>query len=459
MSAPATTSSPGSTSRAGGGPALIAAQSARRGLAIVDLRRLQGRPLADAAGPQGRGLRARRAGAGRPRRRGAAYLVGRVRPDGSIDDGPFGLVYPVYTASASAIALTACRSPAARGRATPGSASSAGGSSTSRSAGARRPGLWRLGLRDRALPEAGHGHGAADADLSSTLFAVGALRHRRRRARRPGDPQGPALRRAVPELRGRRPASTTAASSSRRPTRSATRPAAGGPPAAATILRQRHGRRPAGPAPLRPGGGSPAGRRGPRLAGAELLGLDQPRHIRADPRGRARRDLLLLRLVARPCLPGPRPLARGLGWAGPRTCSRADPRGSARRDLVEPVHRSKEDDPWSPRPSPPVRWGSAGWPSAPAVSDERAGRLGRRAGGASLPARMEPPNGGGGTPPPDSGTDAALEERAAQLVRLLVRKCFRSRRSAPGMGLRRKTVRMADPTEEDRARTTCPGCT
>lgn len=108
------------------------------------------------------------------RRRGAAYLAGRIRADGSIDDGPTGLVYPVYTAAASAIVLS--RVPA------PG--------------GTRARDAWLAEVRRRQLDESlgwspddpahgGWGYAvepsrkgtarAADADLSSTLFAVGAL--------------------------------------------------------------------------------------------------------------------------------------------------------------------------------------------------------------------------------------------------------------------------------------------
>ena len=113
-------------------------------------------------------------GAEDARRRGAAYLAGRVRDDGSIDDGPTGLVYPVYTAAASAIALS--RVP------TPG--------------GTRARDAWLAEVRRRQLDESrgwtpddpaygGWGYAiepsrpefctATDADLSSTLFALGAL--------------------------------------------------------------------------------------------------------------------------------------------------------------------------------------------------------------------------------------------------------------------------------------------
>ncbi len=113
-------------------------------------------------------------GADEARRRGVAYLAGRIRDDGSIDDGPTGLVYPVYTAAASAIALT--RVPVA--------------------GGIRARDSWLAELRRRQLDESlGWGPGdpayggwgyalepskkgnttAPDADLSSTVFAVGAL--------------------------------------------------------------------------------------------------------------------------------------------------------------------------------------------------------------------------------------------------------------------------------------------
>ena len=114
------------------------------------------------------------------RRRGAEYLVARVRADASIDDGPIGLIYPVYTASAAVIALTHLDFPARR---------------------SARDG-WLRELERRQLTEAlgwqphdpafgGWGYsieppskGSAvlapdhqiDADLSSTLFAIGALR-------------------------------------------------------------------------------------------------------------------------------------------------------------------------------------------------------------------------------------------------------------------------------------------
>jgi squalene-hopene/tetraprenyl-beta-curcumene cyclase len=129
-------------------------------------------------------------GADQARRRGAAYLASRIRDDGSIDDGPTGLVYPVYTAAASALALT--RVPVA--------------------GGAKARDAWLSEVRRRQLDESlgwgpddpaygGWGYAieasrkgntsAPDADLSSTLFAVGALGV----ANRSGD--GPALAKAL----------------------------------------------------------------------------------------------------------------------------------------------------------------------------------------------------------------------------------------------------------------------
>jgi len=112
------------------------------------------------------------------RRRGAAYLIGRVRADGTIDDGPPGVLYPAYTAALAAIALDRIAEPGAR---------------AARDA-------WLRDLRRRQLAEplgwgpsdpayggwgytsgpprrpAGADAPPADANLSATLFAVGALR-------------------------------------------------------------------------------------------------------------------------------------------------------------------------------------------------------------------------------------------------------------------------------------------
>jgi hypothetical protein len=120
------------------------------------------------------------AGSALARRRGADFLVARIRSDASIDDGPIGMIYPVYTASAAVIALTHFDFPASR---------------AARDA-------WVHELRRRQLTEAlgwqpddpafgGWGYSIEppskrnadaapphpiDADLSSTLFAIGALR-------------------------------------------------------------------------------------------------------------------------------------------------------------------------------------------------------------------------------------------------------------------------------------------
>jgi squalene-hopene/tetraprenyl-beta-curcumene cyclase len=119
-------------------------------------------------------------GSAAARKSGAAYLISRVRPDGSIDAGPFGMVYPVYTASAAVMALSQLNSA---------------------QAGAARD-VWLRELKRRQLTEdlgwsaddpafGGWGYSIeppskcrdtaevgpkVDADLSSTLFALGALR-------------------------------------------------------------------------------------------------------------------------------------------------------------------------------------------------------------------------------------------------------------------------------------------
>ncbi|HEV3164767.1 MAG TPA: prenyltransferase/squalene oxidase repeat-containing protein [Isosphaeraceae bacterium] len=113
------------------------------------------------------------------RQRGAEFLVRCVRADGTIAAGEFGLGYPVYTAATAAIVLTYAKVPDA----------------------ARAREAWMRELRSRQLTEqlgwsptdlayGGWGDSvvptsnrneprqgsAIDADLSSTLFAVGALR-------------------------------------------------------------------------------------------------------------------------------------------------------------------------------------------------------------------------------------------------------------------------------------------
>jgi hypothetical protein len=119
-------------------------------------------------------------GAADARRQGASYLTARVRADGSIDDGRFGMTYPVYTASATVISLSQLNWP---------------GAVPARDAWLRELlrrqlnrslgwtpddpsfGGWGYSIdppvksRSAIAPER-----QVDADLSSTLFAVGALR-------------------------------------------------------------------------------------------------------------------------------------------------------------------------------------------------------------------------------------------------------------------------------------------
>jgi squalene-hopene/tetraprenyl-beta-curcumene cyclase len=108
--------------------------------------------------------------------RGASFLARQVRPDGSIDERPFGRLYPVYADSASSIALTKIFVP--------------GGPEAIAAfvADLRRRqlddslgwspddppfGAWGYALEPARKRLGGR---AIDADLSSTLFAVGALR-------------------------------------------------------------------------------------------------------------------------------------------------------------------------------------------------------------------------------------------------------------------------------------------
>ncbi len=116
-------------------------------------------------------------GSAAARGRGGSYLAARVRPDGSIDDGPFGQLYPVYADSCSAIALSRIHVPRGPeaiaayladlrrrqldgrlGWAPADPAFGAWGYAVEPSTADRSPGR------------------PVDADLSSTLFAVGALR-------------------------------------------------------------------------------------------------------------------------------------------------------------------------------------------------------------------------------------------------------------------------------------------
>jgi squalene-hopene/tetraprenyl-beta-curcumene cyclase len=113
-------------------------------------------------------------------RRGARYLVLRTRTDGAIVDEPQELIYPVYTASASAIALSRINvdgGAAARDawlvelRRRQMTESLGWGTSD-------RPfGAWGYAIDPPSRPAGGLSEDQPlDADLSSTLFAVGALR-------------------------------------------------------------------------------------------------------------------------------------------------------------------------------------------------------------------------------------------------------------------------------------------
>lgn len=118
------------------------------------------------------------AGIADARARGAAFLARQVRDDGTIDVGAFPIVYPVYAASAAVIALTLLPTTDSH----------------------RVRNAWLRDLRKRQVVESlgwtpddpafggwGYsielprkddlrGRNTVDADLSSTLFAVGAIR-------------------------------------------------------------------------------------------------------------------------------------------------------------------------------------------------------------------------------------------------------------------------------------------
>ena len=116
------------------------------------------------------------AGSDQARRRGAAYLASWVRLDGTIDPGPIGLLYPVYAESAAALALARVDVPGGR------AATAALVADLRRRQlagplgwGADDPafGAWGYAVEPARNADPG---AAVDADLSSTLFAVGALR-------------------------------------------------------------------------------------------------------------------------------------------------------------------------------------------------------------------------------------------------------------------------------------------
>jgi len=115
-------------------------------------------------------------GADLARRRAASYLAARVRPDGSIDDRPFGMLYPVYAESASAIALAKVDVPGGR-------EAIAAFVADLRRRQIVEPlgwtpddpafGAWGYSVEPSSKRERAQ---TVDADLSSTLFALGALR-------------------------------------------------------------------------------------------------------------------------------------------------------------------------------------------------------------------------------------------------------------------------------------------
>ncbi len=120
------------------------------------------------------------AGSAEARRRAAGYLIARVRADGSIDGGPFGMVYPVYSASASAIALTFLNVPEGR-KARDGWLRELRRRQLTEDLGWDPDdpayGGWGYSMEPQSRDDADSTFGQhADTDLSSTLFAVGALR-------------------------------------------------------------------------------------------------------------------------------------------------------------------------------------------------------------------------------------------------------------------------------------------
>ena len=109
-------------------------------------------------------------------------LIAAARPDGTIDPGAFGLAYPVYTASLAAIALSrpnvADRPDA--GRALKAWVQLLREHQLDEDLGWRPEdaawGGWGYSLAPPERPAPGAEPAPFDADLSSTLFAVGALR-------------------------------------------------------------------------------------------------------------------------------------------------------------------------------------------------------------------------------------------------------------------------------------------
>ena len=108
--------------------------------------------------------------------RAAGFIAAKVRPDGSIDEGQFGLLYPVYFGSASVIALSKVYVPGGR-------EARAAFLADLRRRQLVEPlgwtpadpafGAWGYAVEPSVKRDDGR---TVDADLSSTLFAVGALR-------------------------------------------------------------------------------------------------------------------------------------------------------------------------------------------------------------------------------------------------------------------------------------------
>jgi hypothetical protein len=119
-------------------------------------------------------------GSAMARRRAAGYLIARVRADGSIDGGRFGMIYPVYTASAAVIDLTFLNVPEG------GKARDAWLRELRRrhltedlgwESGDPAFGGWGYSIEPPSRDDVGPSPGPhVDADLSSTLFAIGSLR-------------------------------------------------------------------------------------------------------------------------------------------------------------------------------------------------------------------------------------------------------------------------------------------
>lgn len=114
------------------------------------------------------------------RRRGATYLAARVQSDGSIDAGPYGLIYPVYSAATAAIVLSRVIVPGSE-RARDGWLREVRARQLDESLGWEPADLafggWGYSVQPPVRSELDRASGSLiDADISSTLFAIGALR-------------------------------------------------------------------------------------------------------------------------------------------------------------------------------------------------------------------------------------------------------------------------------------------